>query len=312
MKCNIVIPDPIEMPETYKEKLHDLGAHIYEDIPEDEASLIERIKDAEIITANYVDITPPVIDGAPNLKYIIVPAVGYEWVDVAQAASKGIKVLNCPTYNSEAVAEHAVALLLSVSRKINLATASLRQGTWEQKPFIGIELRDKKLALIGYGNIGKRIEKFVAGFGMQIEMANSTSSQADIDKLMRESDIVCVCTPLNSNTRHMLDERRLGLLKGSAILVNVGRGAVVDQAALVKLLKADGIRGAALDVFEGESLTGKPSDEIVALANLPNVVATPHIAYNTIETAGRLGQEVYEAIQSCLHGSPTNVISPPR
>jgi lactate dehydrogenase-like 2-hydroxyacid dehydrogenase len=104
---NIVIPDPIDISEASKAQLIELGARLYNDIPTGTTALIERIKDAEIITANYIDITREVIDGATRLRYIIVPAVGYEWVDVAYASEKGITVLNCPTFNSEAVAEHA-------------------------------------------------------------------------------------------------------------------------------------------------------------------------------------------------------------
>lgn len=306
---NIVIPDPIDIPEEYKSKLQSLGARIYDDMPADTAALIERIKDAEVATANYVDFTREVIEAAPKLRYIIVPAVGYDWIDIATANEKGIRVLNCPTFNSEPVAEHAVALLMAVSRKLLIAAESLKRGEWEHDPFDGIELRGKKLGLIGYGNIGKRIEAFITGFGMQITHINSTSTEDEIDELLRMSDVVCACVPLNTATRHLLDRRRLALLKDTAILVNVGRGAVIEQPALIEALESGKLGGAGLDVFEDEPLIGKPTEEIVRLANLSNVIATPHIAYHTNETRVRLGQELCATIESCISGQPVNVVS---
>lgn len=306
---NIVIPDPIDIPEEYKTKIRELGAQIYDDMPANTAALIERIKDAEVVTANYVDLTQEAIDAARKLRYIVVPAVGYEWIEVATARKRGIKVLNCPTFNSEAVAEHAVALIMAASRKLLVAAESLKRGEWEHVPFDGIELRGKMLGLIGYGNVGIRIESFIAGFGMQVTHVNSTSTQGEVDTLLKESDVVCVCVPLNTNTRHLLDQRQLSLLKKEAILVNVGRGAVIDQKALVAALRSGQFRGAGLDVFEGEPLTGSPNEEIVDLANMANVVATPHIAYYTDLTKPRMGQELYDTIRSCTTGEPIHVVA---
>src|SRR5678816_410608 len=129
----IVITDRIELPAAVKESIKQLPAELHEDTPSDEAAIIDRIKDAEIITANYIDITPSTIDAASNLKFIVVPAVGYEWVDHKYASSKGIKVLNCPTHNSLAVAEHAIALLFAVARNIVEADVALRDGHWHQE-----------------------------------------------------------------------------------------------------------------------------------------------------------------------------------
>ena len=305
----IVIPDPINITEEYRMKLAELGAQFYEDIPSDSKTLKERIKEAEIVTANYVDLTSDIIEVAERLKYIVVPAVGYEWVDTAKATKRGIKVLNCPTFNSEAVAEHAVALLLAVSKNVLASAESLQHGSWEQIPFEGIELRDKTLGFIGYGNIGTRIDMFIAGFGMHTIHVNSRSTPEEVDEMIRNVDVVCVCAPLNSVTHHLLDSRRLSLLKKTAILINVGRGAVIDQQALIKVLRENLIFGAGLDVFEDEPLLGKPNGDIVTLANLPNVIATPHNAFNTEQTIQRLGAELYENIQSCIEGKPIHVVA---
>ncbi|MDB5169861.1 MAG: phosphoglycerate dehydrogenase [Candidatus Saccharibacteria bacterium] len=302
----IVLPDKINMSDDYKNKIRELGADVFDDLPDND-ELKKRIHDAEIITASYVDITSDVIDAAPNLKYIIVPAVGYEWVDTTYAASKGITTLNCPTFNSQAVAEHAMSLLMAVNRNLVQGSDTLRSGKWSQD-FTGYELSDKKLGLIGYGNIGTRIEKIASALGMRVHYVNSKSTSDEIDALLRDSDFVVICAPLNDGTRNLVDERRLNLLKHTAILVNVGRGAVVDQSALAELLRVNRIRGAGLDVFDGEPLTGVPSDTIVELARLPNVIATPHIAYNTEEINDKQGAEILANLQSCIENTPINVV----
>jgi phosphoglycerate dehydrogenase-like enzyme len=305
---NVVFPDHIELTPEAEQGLKALGVTLYDDTPA-EAEIIARIADAEIITANYYDATPQVIDSAPKLKYIIVPAVGYEWVDHKYAAGKGIKVLNCPTHNSLAVAEHAIALMFALQRKLTWANQDLRSGAWGSKHFRGAELHGRQLGLIGYGRIGKQVKTMAEGLGMRVSHVNSSSSPQELDALLASSDITCLCLPLTGATHHLIDARRLSQIKPGAVLVNVGRGATIDQPALTQALKTGALAGAALDVFDGEPLTGKPSQAIIDLANLPNVVATPHIAYNTEETAARLGDELIKNLKSCLDGSPINVVN---
>jgi D-3-phosphoglycerate dehydrogenase len=303
----IVLPDKINISDTYKDQIRKLGAEVFDDLP-DETELMNRIKDAEVITASYVDITPNVIDAAPNLKYIVVPAVGYEWVDVEYAASKGITTLNCPTFNSQAVAEHAMSLLMAVNRNLLVGTDELRAGKWNPQTLVGYELEGKQLGLIGYGNVGTRIEKIASAFGMVVSHANSKSTPEDVDRLITSSDFIIICAPLTDSTRNLVDERRLSLLKPTAVLVNVGRGAIIDQNALIETLKAKKIRGAGLDVFDSEPLTGEPSETIIEIAKLPSVVATPHIAYNTEEINDKQGAEILANLKSCLEGAPINVV----
>ena len=248
------------------------------------------------------------IDAAPSLKYIVVPAVGYEWVDVEYAASKGITTLNCPTFNSQAVAEHAMSLLMAVNRNLIVGVDELRAGKWSPQTLVGYELEGKKLGLIGYGNVGTRIEKIAVALGMVVSYTNSKSTPEEIDALISTSDFIVICAPLTDATRNLVDERRLNLLKPTAVLVNVGRGTIIDQNALTGTLKAGKIRGAGLDVFDGEPLTGEPSDTIVELAKLPNVIATPHIAYNTEEINDKQGAEILANLKSCLESTPINVV----
>jgi D-3-phosphoglycerate dehydrogenase len=303
----IVIPDKINISDMYKNKIEGLGAKIFDDLP-DVGELKDRIKEAEIITASYVDITPDVIDAAPNLKYIIVPAVGYDWVDTEYAAKRGITTLNCPTYNSQAVAEHAMTLLMAANRNLARGGLELRAAKWSPQDLVGLELADKELGLVGYGNVGVRIDKIATALGMRVNHVNSKSTANDVDELVDGSDFVVICAPLNDGTRNLIDERRLNMLKPTAILINVGRGAVIDQNALIETLKAGKIRGAGLDCFDGEPLTGVPNETVVELASLPNVVATPHIAYNTEEVNDKQGAEILANLKSCLAGSPVNVV----
>lgn len=305
----ISFPHRIDLDATSHNKFEAMGVQMYDDIPSDEAVIIERTKDAEIITANFIDITNRAIDAAPNLKYIISPAVGYESIDYKHAASKGIRVLNCPTQNAEAVAEHALTLMLAVAHRITEANLDLQQHNWNQQKFVGVELSHKKLGLIGYGKIGKLIEQKVAGLDMQVSHIKSSSSAEEIDALLQDSDVVCLCLALNETSKGMIDERRLRLLKREAILVNVARAAILDQAALVGLLETSAIRGAGLDVFLDEPFTGGAPESIVEIAKLPNVVATPHIAYNTEETRRRLGRELLANIESCMNNDPINVVN---
>lgn len=300
----IVFPDHINLDGSARQKLEAMGVKMYDDTPSD-----ERIRDAEIITANFIDITPAIIDAAPKLKCIISPAVGYDWIDHAYAASKGIQILNCPTQNAAAVAEHAIGLIFSVARRITEADLSLRKGEWRQQEFMGIELNHRKLGLVGYGKIGKLVEQKAAALGMQVTHVNSSSSAEALDTLLQTSDVVCLCLPLNDFTKDIMDKRRLGLLKKDTIFINVARGALVDQAVLLELLKNGSIRGAGLDVFMNESFTGDVPQSIVELASLRNVVATPHMAYNTEETMQRLGQELLDNITAFLAGEPINVVN---
>jgi phosphoglycerate dehydrogenase-like enzyme len=308
----IVLPDRIDFDQPTLDKLHALGARLYDDSPADEDALIERISEADIIVANFVQVTSRVINAAPKLKYIIVAAAGYDTVDYRYAAQRGIPVLNCPTQNVEAVAEHAVSLMLATAHRIVEAATDLRASKWNGIDLVGTEVSHKKLGLIGYGKIGKLIEQKVSGLAMAITRVDSKSSEAEFDQLLHESDIVCLCLTLNETTRNLMNKQRLSLLKQDAILINVARGGVVDQSALLELLKAGRIRGAGIDVYQDEPGDSEATEAIVELAGLPNVVATPHIAYNTEETIRRLGEELVNNLQSCLQGEPENVVNSAR
>ncbi len=308
----IVICDQISLTAEHFKRIKSLGSvTVYSDIPKTEEEIIRRIKSADIITANWIEITPKIMDSAKNLKFIIVPAVGYEWVNVKHATKKGIKVLNCPTHNADAVANLTIGLILSLTRKIKAANKSLEEGKWVRSEYKGVELNDRSLGLIGYGNIGKRVANIAKFLHMRIRHANSKSSAQEIDEIIRTSDILSLHMPLNERTKNIIDARRIKMMKEDAYLINVSRGELVDQKALIKALKSKRIAGAGLDVFKNESFLEKVAapEETVALARMNNVVATPHIAYNTQEMFERMGEEIILDIKSCTNGKPINVVN---
>lgn len=306
----IVLPDFVDLIEQHEAELKSLGeVTIYNDLPEQEAEIIKRIADAEIITASWVNFSKKIINSNPQLKYIIATAVGYDFIDVDAATAAEIKVINCPTHNAAAVAEYTIGLILAITRKIVAASQDLQQGKWQTQIYIGTELSSKNLTLIGHGTIARKVAQLASNFGMNVSYANSKTSSQQLDELIAHADILSLHLPLTAQTQHLIDERRLNLIKESAYLINTARGAIIDQTALLAALKAKRIAGAALDVFADEPVTEEPNQEILQLAQLDNVVATPHIAYHTAETAVRLGEELIANIKACLQGNPINVVN---
>ncbi len=306
---NMVLPDYIYLTPEHETQLRRLGeVTIYDDIPSEEEA-IARIAGAEIIIPGWVKITENVIRGNPSLKCIIVPGVGYDYIDLKAANAAGVRVVNCPKHNLTAVAEYTFALIFAVSRQLVSANIALKNGKWDTQSYVGTELSGKKLCLVGYGNIGRKVAQLATGFGMDVSHANSKTPPDQLDELIANADILSLHLPATTQSKYLIDERRLNLMKKSAYIVNTARGAIINQKALLTVLKSGGIAGAALDVFEDEPMIGTPNEEIMELIQLNNVVATPHIAYNTEETAFRLGEELIESIQAYVNGAPINVVN---
>lgn len=251
-------------------------------------------------------------------------AVGYDNIDVKAATERGIMATNTPGALTNTVAEHAFGLLLAIARRIPEADRYTRAGkfkSWGPTLFLGEDISGKTLGVVGLGRIGSRVAHHaVKGFEMKVvyydikrseefekEYGSTGSPQVEyrenVDDVFKEADFISIHVPLLPTTRHLVDTRRLGLMKKTAYLVNTSRGAVIDEAALVAALKNGAIKGAALDVFENEpALTP-------GLAELENVILTPHIASATEETRQDMSRIAAENIIEALEGrTPPNLI----
>lgn len=295
--------------DEHLKELDSLGAIIAPDTTTNVKEISLRVQDAEIITAKFVNITRDIINAAPKLKYIISAAAGYDSIDIEHARLKGIKVINCPTHHAAAVAEHTLALLFASVRHTKAANNSILLGGWDSPLLEGTEIGGKQIGIIGNGNIGSKVGSLLTGMGANISYVNSSSTPAEIDQLVTQSDIIIICAQLNKTTEHLIDKRRLSKMKSTAYLINVSRGAIVDQEALIAALKGNIIRGAGLDVFEDELSDGPATPAIKELAQMTNVVATPHIGYHTHEALVRLSEELLVNIRAVLDGRPINVVN---
>jgi len=254
----------------------------------DEAALRETLPGFEVLVVrSATKVTRKSLELADDLALIGRAGIGVDNIDVEAATDRGIAVMNTPNAGAVTTAEHALALLVSLARKIPAADASIRAGNWEKSKFTGVELQDKQLGLIGLGNIGRVVADKARGIGMTIAAYDPFVTQAkapdgvrmlDLDELLQTSDFVSVHVPLLDETRHLLDRDRLFAMKKGARLVHAARGGIVDERALCEALHEGHLAGAALDVFEQEPLA-----EDSPLRQAPNVILTPHLGASTVE-----------------------------
>jgi glyoxylate reductase len=261
----------------------------------------------------------------PRLKVVANVAVGFDNIDVAAANKHGVLVVNTPGVLDDATADLAFALMLATSRRLVEADKYVRDGQWKKFKFdllLGTELAGKTLGVVGMGRIGRAMARRARAFGMRIVYSQRTRVPVDVeaaladrdgfgaehlplDELLRRSDFVSLHCPLTQATRHLLSDREFALMKPSAILVNTARGAIVDEAALVRALTERRIHAAGLDVFEHEP---KVSPELLTM---PNVVLAPHIGSATVETRSAMALLAVNGLLSALQGAlPMNAVNP--
>ena len=281
----------------------------YDEGPKNREDFIERIKDADVVSAYSLFFDDELLSQCPNLKYLAIPAVGAgSYVDMDSASHRGITVMNCPGYNCIAVAEMAIGLAIDVLREISMLNSKMKQGYWEHNPTGGSLLSGKRIGLVGYGNVGKTIHRLLKDWCSGFEIVNSTSSNDDIDNAMKASDVIFLCCPLNDKTAGMINAERMDMMKSTAVLINVARGAVVDEGAFYEKLLKKQIQGAGIDVFCEEPAYGEPVNEsILRFTRLENVVCTSHVAGSSAETRKVLGQMIFDNIESCIVGNPINI-----
>jgi len=277
--------------------------------------LLEKVKEINALGSLLTDrIDCNLIENAPRLRIIAQYAVGYDNIDVECATKHGIYVTNTPGVLTETVADHTWALILAVSRRIVEADHYVRSGEWWNSKtgwhpmmMLGYDVYGKTLGIVGLGRIGTAVARRAKGFNMKIlyydrrrkpELEKELGAKyVDLETLLRESDIVSIHVALTPETRHMIGEKELKLMKKTAFLINTARGAVVDTNALVKALKEGWIAGAALDVFEQEPL---PPDH--PLCKLKNVVLAPHAGSASWETRTKMADIVAENLIAFAKG----------
>lgn len=257
-----------------------------------------------LIVRGATQVTAGVIERAARLKVIGRAGTGVDNVDVEAATRKGIAVMNTPGGNSTSVAEHTMALLLSLARCIPNANASLKQGHWDKKSYLGTELKDKTLGVLGLGKIGAEVARRALAFKMRllafdpfvsVRVARELNvTLVPLEKLLAESDFITLHLALTSETRQFINQARLNAMKPSARVINCARGEVIDEKALYEALVSKHIAAVALDVFSEEPPRNRK------LLELPNVICTPHIGASTIEAQESVGIEIAEQVLAFL------------
>ncbi|MCX7885153.1 MAG: D-glycerate dehydrogenase [Caloramator sp.] len=300
-----------------KESIEYLKQHFDVKINEKEKTLskeelLENISDCDAIMCLLTDIIDKdVIKKAVKTKIIANCAVGYNNIDVEEAKKYGIIVTNTPDVLTDTTADLAFSLILGVSRRIVEADSYTRAGLfkeWGPTLFLGQDVANKTLGIIGAGRIGKAVAKRAIGFNMKILYTKRSRDEAfeaetgagfvDLDTLLKKSDFISIHVPLTKETYHLIGEREINLMKESAVLINTSRGSVVDEEALTYALKSRRIWGAGLDVFEKEPEINKE------LIKLNNVILLPHIGSATIETRGKMAMMAAQNIVEVLNGRP--------
>ncbi len=262
------------------------------------------------------------IAASPRLKIIARHGAGYDNVDTLAAAAHGIWVTNTPGANSRSVVEHVFALLLAISRQLITASQQTRNGNWarDRLALSGIELEGRTLGLIGFGNIGQHVAPVAEAFGMKVmftDPALDTRHDArwvDLDTLLATADVVSLHVPLLPGTRHLLGATEFGKMKPGAVLINTSRGGVVDEGALSDALRSGRLAGAGVDVLDAENvdMIDPFKHNTLAVADLPNLIVTPHVAGQTDESLLRVGMSAVEAIAAVLLGqAPAHPVNQP-
>ncbi len=259
----------------------------YRDRKEDAATLIERMKDAEIVIVSNIKIGADILSQCPKLKMLDVAFTGLDHIDLDYCQAHDIKVKNASGYATEGVAELAIGLMIDVYRHLTSLDADIRQGGTRNN-FLGKELRGKRVGIVGTGAIGTRTALLLQCFGCEVVVWSRTQ-KADIlahnipylslEEMMRTCDIISLHVPLTAETHHLISRELLSLCKPTAVIINTARGNVVDIDALAELLKAGKLAGAGIDVYEKEPPLAKDHP----LFSAPNCVLVPHVGYATRE-----------------------------
>ena len=294
--------------------------------------LAARHTDAEVVTIDLSPMDPALLATLKKLQLIAIRSTGYDNIDRKYCRERGIMVCNVPGYAANAVAEHVFALLLALSRRVLAGAAGVQRGEFSALAYQGFELRGKTMAVIGTGAIGRRVAQIAKGFGMKliafdvkadpVWATDSGVHYLPLEDALGEADIVTLHIPATPQTRQMLCDAQFEQMKPGVILINTARGELIDSAALLRALNSGRVAAAGLDVLPEEQAMRDPAGQLAALydpaADLktllanhnllkhPNVVVTPHCAYNTREAVQNLFDETLANIEAFVRGAPQN------
>lgn len=279
--------------------------------------VLERTAEADAVLTNKVVITAAMMAQLPALKYIGVLATGYNVVDVKAAREQGIIVTNIPAYSTDSVAQLTFAHILNITHRVGHYASQNRQGRWSSNPdFVYwdtplIELSGKTMGIVGLGSIGMKVATIARQFGMDVFALTSKNSsdlpqglqKTTLDGLLAISDVLSLHCPLTDDTYHLIDAKALSKMKPGAILINTGRGPLVDEEAVAKALESGQLMAYGADVMSVE-----PPQPSNPLLRCPNAYLTPHIAWATFEARQRLMQIAVDNLQCFIDGQPQNVV----
>lgn len=283
-----------------------------------EVQAIERIGDAGIVLINKVPVTESLLDACPSIRLICVQATGYNVVDCAATAKRGIPVCNVPSYGTAAVAQFTMALLLELCHRVGLHDELVHQGEWTKCPNFcfwntpQMELAGKTLGIIGFGKIGQAAGKLAKAFGMRVITYSRTQTAngreiaeyVDLYTLFAQSDVISLHCPLFSETKEIINAASIAKMKDGAILLNTSRGPLINEQDVADALRSGKLRAAAVDVVSTEPISADNP-----LLSAPNCIITPHMAWAPVESRQRLLDCVVENIRCYLNGKPQNVVN---
>lgn len=282
----------------------------------DPADTLSHIGNAEVVISNKVVLDRTIIEACPKLKFIAIAATGTNNVDLEAARAAGIIVSNVRAYGTPAVMQHVYALMLALSTRLLDYNRAVRAGKWHQSnqfclfDFPIREIAGRTLGIVGYGELGKAVAEMGRAFGMEVLIAARPGTEASdkrlvLDDLLPRVDVLSLHCPLTEETKNLISERELGLMKNDAILINTARGGIVDEAALAAALRAGTLGGAGFDVLTIEP----PKDGNILLDDsIPNLIITPHIAWASRESRQRLLEQVAENILAFTRGAPMRTV----
>ena len=311
----IVIPDAktVTKGDLSLEPLKEFGELIIHDLTPYE-ELAEAIRDADMIICNKTPLNAKTLRFSDHLKYIGLFATGYNNIDTAYCREHGITVCNAGSYSTDAVCQHTFALILECMSRTGSYNEFVHEGGWKKSmtfsPFVFPlnELAGKTLGIIGYGSIGKAVEKVALAFNMKTlklrRHEEKDPSFVSLDELLKNSDIVTVHCPLNEGSYRMINAENIAKMKDGAIFINTARGGIMDENAVAQALRSGKLSYAGIDVLETE-----PMDENCPLCGIENCIITPHIAWAPMETRIRLMGIVCDNIRGFLNGDPRNVVN---